>query len=173
MTTAPNHAAALDEQRRYFNTRRNIRLQPLDTAYIRRHFAELTDIATLRDGESVCEWGAGLGRFSRLSLACGARLCAIELSPSLAEECRTALAEEPLARVETGDVASVLERLDERFDLMLGFFVLHHLPELEAYFAAAYAGLKPGGRMAFAEPNPWNPLFPVQIALTPGMSWRA
>jgi 2-polyprenyl-3-methyl-5-hydroxy-6-metoxy-1,4-benzoquinol methylase len=173
MTTASNHDAALAKQRSYFDTRRNIRLQPRDTAYIRRHFAEVAKVATLRDGESVCEWGAGLGRFSRLSLACGARLCAIELSPSLANECRAALADEPLARVETGDVASVLERLDERFDLMLGFFVLHHLPELEAYFVAAHAALKPGGRIAFAEPNPWNPLFPVQITLTPGMSWRA
>jgi SAM-dependent methyltransferase len=173
MTTASNHDAALAEQRSYFDTRRNIRLQPRDTAYIRRHFAEVTKVASLRDGESVCEWGAGLGRFSRLSLARGARLCAIELSPSLADECRAVLADEPLARVETGDVVSVLERLDERFDLMLGFFVLHHLPDLEAYFAAAYAALKPGGRMAFAEPNPWNPLFPVQITLTPGMRWRA
>jgi SAM-dependent methyltransferase len=173
MDTASKHDAALAEQRRYFDPRRNIRLQPRDTAYIRRHFAEVTEAANLSDGESMCEWGAGLGRFSRLSLARGARLCAIELSPSLAEACRAALADEPLARVETGDIVSVLERLDERFDLMLGFFVRHHLPEIEAYFAAAYRGLKPGGRMAFAEPNPWNPLFPVQITLTPGMSWRA
>ena len=173
MSIGSDRAALLTEQRSYFDTRRNIRLQPRDTAYIRRHFAEVMEVAKLRDGESVCEWGAGLGRFSRLSLACGARLCAIELAPNLAEACRAALADEPLARVETGDVVTVLERLDERFDLMIGFFVLHHLPELEAYFAAAYAALKPGGRMAFAEPNPWNPLFPVQITLTPGMRWSA
>jgi SAM-dependent methyltransferase len=173
MNVASNSDAALDEQRRYFDPRRNIRLQPRDTAYIRRHFAEVTQIAMLRGGESVCEWGAGLGRFSSLSILHGAHLCAIELAPGLAEECRAALADEPFARVETGDVVTVLERLDQRFDLMLGFFVLHHLPELDAYFAAAHAALKPGGRMAFAEPNPWNPLFPVQIAFTPGMSWRA
>jgi SAM-dependent methyltransferase len=173
MTSASAHDAALAEQKRYFDTRRNIRLKVQDTAYIRRHFAEVMDLAALREGEAVCEWGAGLGRFSRLSLARGARLCAIELSPSLADECRAELADAPLARVETGDVASVLERLDERFDLMAGFFVLHHLPELDAYFEAAYAALKPGGRMAFAEPNPWNPLFPIQITFTPGMSWRA
>lgn len=173
MTTAPDHTAALAAQSGYFDTRRNIRLQPRDTAYVRRHFAEVTDLAGLREGESVCEWGAGMGRFSRLSLDRGARLCAIELSPSLADACREALADAPLARVETGDVLSVLQRTDERFDLMLGFFVLHHLPELEAYFAAAYNALRPGGRMAFAEPNPWNPLFPIQITLVPSMRWSA
>ena len=46
MTTAPDHTAALDEQRSYFDTRRNIRLQPLDTSYIRRHFVEVTKVAS-------------------------------------------------------------------------------------------------------------------------------
>ena len=56
---------------------------------------------------------------------------------------------------------------------MVGFFVLHHLPELESYFIAAHRALRPGGRMVFVEPNPYHPLFPVQIALTPGMRWQA
>lgn len=33
--------------------------------------------------------------------------------------------------------------------------------------------LGPGGRVAFSEPNPFNPLYYVQIALTPGMTWAA
>jgi SAM-dependent methyltransferase len=32
--------------------------------------------------------------------------------------------------------------------------------------------LKPGGRVVFLEPNPYNPLYYVQIAMTPGMTWR-
>ena len=27
--------------------------------------------------------------------------------------------------------------------------------------------------MVFVEPNPWCPLFPIQITLTPGMRWAA
>lgn len=168
-----NHA--LEAQTAYFATRRPIRLQPADTPYIHRHFSEVSSACGLSDGELLCEWGSGLGRFSELALGRGRgrRLTGIELSPQLATECRERLSGREDVRIETGDVAGVLGRLSERFDLMLGFFVLHHLPELPAYFRAAAAALRPGGRMAFAEPNPFHPLFPVQILLTPGMRWRA
>lgn len=172
LTSAAGHRATLETQTAYFAHRRPIRLQPLDTPYVQRHFSEVAAACRLSAGESVCEWGAGLGRFSRLVLARDARLTAIELSPTLAAECREGLADLPAARVETGDVLAVLARLRETFDLVLGFFVLHHLPELAAYFSAAAAVLRPGGRMAFAEPNPYNPLYPVQIGLTPGMGFR-
>lgn len=33
--------------------------------------------------------------------------------------------------------------------------------------------LRPGGRAAFLEPNPLNPLYYAQIAMTPGMRWKA
>lgn len=164
---------ALEAQTAYFATRRPIRMQPADTPYIRRHFTEVSEACRLSDGEVLCEWGSGLGRFSELALGRGRRLTGIELSPSLAAECRARLAGRDDVRIETGDVASVLGRGSDRFDLMLGFFVLHHLPELPAYFQAAAAALRPGGRMAFAEPNPFHPLFPVQILLTPGMRWSA
>lgn len=170
---ASSHRSNLEAQTAYFARRRPIRLQPLDTPYVQRHFAEVAAACRLTTGESVCEWGAGLGRFSRLVLATNARLTAIELSPTLSAECREGLAGFPAARVETGDVLAVLARSRQTFDLMLGFFVLHHLPELAAYFSAAAAALRPGGRMAFAEPNPYNPLYPVQIGLTPGMRFRA
>lgn len=164
---------ALEAQTAYFATRRPVRMQPADTPYIRRHLAEVSEACRLGGGEVLCEWGSGLGRFSELALGHGRRLTGIELSPSLAAECRERLAGRNDVRIETGDIASVLGQGTDRFDLMLGFFVLHHLPELPAYFRAAAAALRPGGRMAFAEPNPFHPLFPVQILLTPGMRWSA
>ena len=163
---------ALEAQTAYFATRRPIRMRPLDTPYIQRHFSEVTKACGLGEDEAVCEWGSGLGRFSRLLLGHGRRLTGIELSPTLAAECRELLAKDLSVRIEAGDVASVLNRLGDTFDLMLGFFVLHHLPDLSTYFRAAFAALSPGGRMAFSEPNPYHPLYPVQIALTPGMRFR-
>ena len=59
------------------------------------------------------------------------------------------------------------------FEAMVGYFMLHHLPELERYFRSAQRTLRPGGRMVFVEPNPFHPLYPVQIACTPGMRWQA
>jgi len=144
----------------------------MDTPYIHRHFAEVITQAKLESGATVCEWGSGLGRFSRLLLARGLLVHGIELSPQFADESRRALADQGLS-VECGDIAEVLAGAHQSYDAMLGFFVLHHLPELQRYFDAAYSSLRPGGRMVFAEPNPFNPLFPLQIGLTPGMRWGA
>lgn len=167
------HAAALEQQLAYFAERRPVRLLALDTPYIHRHFAEVIQAAALAPGASVCEWGSGLGRFSRLLLDAGMQVTAIELSPRLSEEARQALGDQTRLVTRCGDIAAVLEAEPGPYDAMLGFFVLHHLPELEQYFRAAFHALRPGGRMVFVEPNPFHPLFPVQIALTPGMSWAA
>ena len=168
-----SHASALALQVDYFASRRPIRMQPRDTAYVHRHFDELMSDAQLHPGARVCEWGAGLGRFSRLLLQSGLRVDAIELSPEQTAETAAALAGEAAFRIRQGDVAEVLEQTGERYDAVLGFFMLHHLPMLPRYFRAARRVLKPGGRLVFVEPNPWHPLFPVQITCTPGMRWAA
>lgn len=167
------HEAAIREQVEYFAQRRPVRMEPAETPYVKRHFDELAAACRLGAGEEVCEWGAGLGRFSRQIVDRGAQLTAIELSPTQAAECRDLLRDKAGARVEEGDILEVLERENRAYDLIIGFFMLHHLPELPAYFRAAARCLGPAGRAAFVEPNPYNPLYPVQIALTPGMRWRA
>jgi cyclopropane fatty-acyl-phospholipid synthase-like methyltransferase len=175
-TTLPprDHAQAHELQVAYFATRRPIRMLAMDTPYIRRHHAEVMRASGLQPGERVCEWGSGLGRFSRLLLEDGLKVDAIELSPHQSAEAREALAghADDLS-VHCGDVADVLETMAEPFDAMVGYFMLHHLPELERYFRLARPALRAGGRMVFVEPNPYHPLYPVQIACTPGMRWAA
>jgi SAM-dependent methyltransferase len=171
--TPKPHSAEQDFQRAYFATRRPVRMLAMDTPYVRRHHAELSRAAGLVAGESVCEWGSGLGRFSRLLLADGLRVDAIELSPTQAAEARVALAGQGELAVHCGDIADVLDAGGQQYDAIVGYFMLHHLPELERYFRSAHAALRPGGRMVFVEPNPFHPLFAVQVTLTPGMRWKA
>ena len=167
------HAGELELQRRYFASRRPVRMLALDTPYVRRHHAEVMAAAALQPGARVCEWGSGLGRFSRLLLQDGLQVDAIELSPQQSAEARDALAGDPALTVHCGDVADVLDRMQGGFDAMVGYFMLHHLPELDRYFRSAHRMLRAGGRMVFVEPNPFHPLYPVQIACTPGMRWQA
>ena len=162
----------IQSQVRYFAARRPVRMEAVETPYVHRHFSEAAARAGLRDGETVCEWGAGMGRFSALFARRNCRLTAIELSPELAGICRETLAAVPHARLLEGDIREVAERLEPTFDLIAGFFMLHHLPALEPYFQVARRLLKPGGRFVFVEPNPRNPLYAVQITLTPRMRWR-
>lgn len=169
----PPHAGELELQRRYFASRRPVRMLALDTPYVRRHHAEVMAAAALQPGAKVCEWGSGLGRFSRLLLRDGLQVDAIELSPQQSAEARDALAGHAALTVHCGDIAEVLDRMQGGFDAMVGYFMLHHLPELDRYFRSAHRMLRPGGRMVFVEPNPFHPLYPVQIACTPGMRWQA
>ena len=143
-----------------------------DSAYARRHFGEAALAIGLQTGESVCEWGAGMGRFSVLFAQHQCPLTAIELSPELAAVCSDNTRNLPKVRIEIGDIIEVTERLERSYSVVAGFFVLHHLHAIEPYFQAARRLLLPGGRMVFVEPNPLNPLYAVQFSCTPGMRWR-
>ncbi len=166
------HWRDISEQVAYYAERAPATMRAVDTPYIERHLSEVLRAAALPSGAQVCEWGAGMGRFSRRLTDEGFEVTAIELSPVLAADCREVLAGSS-ARVEVGDIVECLQSSDSTYDGIVGFFVLHHLPALSTYFSAARSALNSGGRMVFVEPNPFNPLYPVQIAITPGMTWRA
>lgn len=160
------------EQVGYYARHQPVRIKAEDSPYVLRHFDEVIRQAGLTQGEHVCEWGAGQGRFSRQFLQRGCRLTAIELSGRLASECARTISPWPEARLLIGDILEASADLEAEFDLIAGFFVLHHLPDLDSYFLAARKMLRRGGRMVFVEPNPFNPLYPVQILLTPDMEWE-
>jgi SAM-dependent methyltransferase len=158
-------------QRAYFvrSEEGNVRLQPVDTPYVRRHLERTLDAADVRPGQRVLEVGAGLGRFSTLIADRGARLVASDLSSFLLERLR---ARRPEIETLACDVADVGERAPGAFDRVVGFFMLHHLEDLDRVFASLRRALAPGGRIAFAEPNAWCALYYVQIALSRQMTWR-
>jgi hypothetical protein len=127
----------------------------------------------IRAGDPVLELGAGTGRYTAMLLARGLRVTVLEPDPALAEKLRgrlgvqrdLTLASESIAECRWSEV---------RVRLVCGFHVLHHLDRetlvlLEqglARLAAAGAGF---AGWFFLEPNPRNPLYPLQILLTPGM----
>jgi SAM-dependent methyltransferase len=71
-----------------------------------------------------------------------------------------------------GDVANPPPSLRGPFDAVLGFFVLHHVHDVERVMRGVMPLLRPGAAVAFLEPNPYNPLYYLQITLTPGMTWE-
>ena len=167
------HASARDShnrvQREYFDTVERPRLALGDTPYIRRHVDEVIRVGQLRPGVSLLEIGAGLGKCTLPLMARGFDVTANDLSPVLLARLRTA-APRPISTIAC-DIVDIAAHVDGRFDGVVGFFVLHHLLEFEATFRAIASVLRPGGRVAFCEPMAWNPLYYLQIALTPGMSF--
>ena len=117
-----------------------------------------------------------MGRFSLRLAERGYRVTAVDLSPDLVERLREHAEGIETGRGSEGDATQLPELVgppgDDRFDAVVGFFFLHHLTSVAAMARAAAAVLRPGGRVAFCEPNAFHPGFYLQIALTPGMTWK-
>ena len=94
----------------------------------------------------------------------------LDLTPALLDQLREAA---PGVTAVEGDLIEPPAELHGTFDVVTGFFVLHHLDDLDAAVAGGRALARPGGRVVFIEPNAWFPGFYVQVTLTPGMGWRA
>lgn len=159
-------------QRRYFEQSVKPTMVPVDSPYVRRHVEELLRFALLPPGARVLEVGCGMGRYTFLLAQRGVRVEGLDLSPVLLERLQAYNEGHFDIPLHCGDVLDPLPELYAKFDAVVGFFTLHHLHDLSLSFNAMSRLLKPGGRVAFLEPNPYNPLYYVQILITPGMTWE-
>lgn len=122
----------------------------------RRRVGLLTD--PLREGMRVLEIGCGTGFFTREIAKKRVHLTAIDISPDLIRIARRELRADSCAFVI--DSVNRMSFRDAVFDAVIGSSVLHHLDVTPA-LNEIHRVLKPGGRVAFTEPNMLNP----QIAL--------
>jgi 2-polyprenyl-3-methyl-5-hydroxy-6-metoxy-1,4-benzoquinol methylase len=119
-----------------------------------RRAALISAAAGLAPGVRAIEIGCGTGDFTEVFAATGAQIVAVDISPDLLEIAR--------ARGLPADRVTFLCRRFEDasipgpFDTAIGSSVLHHL-EVEPALGCLCSLLKPGGRLAFAEPNMVNP----------------
>ncbi|MBX3004117.1 MAG: methyltransferase domain-containing protein [Anaerolineales bacterium] len=107
--------------------------------------------ARLGRGQHALELGCGTGMFTQVFAQSGAKITANDISPELIE----------LARAKNPDVEFICARFEDiaestQYDAIIGSSVLHHL-EVDDSLAKSFRLLKPGGRLAFAEPNMLNP----------------
>lgn len=158
-------------QRRYFERALKPTMVPRDTPYLNRHVDELLASAEIGAGDRVLEIGCGMGRYTLLLAERGVRVEGLDLSSVLLE--RLASFDEQRHRIplHCADVLDPPAELLGGFDAVVGLFALHHLHDIPASLRSVARLLRPGGRVAFCEPNPLNPLYYVQIAVRPGMTW--
>jgi SAM-dependent methyltransferase len=158
-------------QREYFESVEKQTMVPRDTPYLRRHVEELVRFGEIGPSDRLLDVGCGMGRYTLLLARGGLQVEGLDLSPVLLERLRAAAGPELSIPVHALDVLAAPAALGRRFDAVIGFFTLHHLHDLDRSFSAMSALLRPGGRVVFLEPNPLNPLYYVQMAITPGMTW--
>lgn len=168
------HKAHNDTQQAHFDLRTlsNPRMIPTDSPYVQRHLERAITAAEITAADRVLDVGCGLGKFTLPLVDRGINVTGFDLSHDLINALDELKGERKLD-LHQGDILEPPEDLRGSFDVVTGFFVLHHLPDLVAAFRGVHTFLRPGGRVVFVEPNAYSPLFPVQITLTRGMSWRS
>jgi 2-polyprenyl-3-methyl-5-hydroxy-6-metoxy-1,4-benzoquinol methylase len=107
--------------------------------------------AQLGSGVRALELGCGTGLFTQLFAETGALITANDISPDLID----------LAKKQNPGVEFIVERFEDLseakpYDAIIGSSVLHHL-EVDEALQKSHHLLRPGGRLAFAEPNMLNP----------------
>lgn len=159
------------EQIEYF-TRRQLPRMTADrssTPYTRRQLLAVMDAAGIEPGDRVLDVGCGLGKYTIGLAAEGVDVHGLDLTPALVEKLHEVAPEIPAV---VGDLVLPPRELHGAFDVVTGFFVLHHVEDIPGAMRGVRTVLRPGGRMAFCEPNPLFPGYYAQITLTPGMTWK-
>lgn len=160
------------QQRGYFERTLKRTMVPRRSAYLMRQAREMVRCIELTRADRVLEVGCGMGRYTLPLAELGYRIEGLDLSAGLLDRLRGFNGGRFDIPLYAGDVISCSSDLERAFDAVIGFFVLHHLHDLDRCWQAMARLLKPGGRIAFIEPNPLNPAYYVQILVTPRMTWR-
>ncbi len=159
-------------QQEYFSQTTKPTMIPTDSLYLRRQVAEMLRVANLVTGERVLEVGCGMGRYTFLLAHTGIQIEGMDLTPALLDKLRATDGGRYNIPLHCADVLEYPPDLKNRFDAVIGFFTLHHLHNIPACYRAMEQMVKPGGRIVFLEPNPYNPLYYLQILFTARMTFR-
>ena len=153
-------------QQQYYEGPVHARLALSDSRYVRSHIERVVQKAQLTTSNDILEVGCGPGKFTLPMTRAGYNITANDLSPHLIEELHRE--NETITSI-CCDIHDFTACSEQKFDAVIGFFVLHHLIDLPDVFNTLSSMVKPGGRVAFCEPVGVNPLYYLQILLTPGM----
>ncbi len=146
-------------------------MTPVDTHYVRRHLDEFIQHAGISRDDKILEVGCGMGKFTLPLLKRGYNLTGLDISKVLLDQLVEHNKEDLPIDLIASDILDVPSQYAGQFDHVIGFFTLHHFLELDDYIEAMSKLVKPSGSIIFLEPNAFNPLYYIQILLSPTMSW--
>jgi SAM-dependent methyltransferase len=170
--TEPDIAEHNRLQIEYFEHAGEEAMRPTSTPYVERQVDALVRFAGLGAGDHILDVGCGMGRYTLPLAERGFSVEGVDISRTLLDRLEAFAANRHDIALHCADILELPASLDRTFDAAVGFFTLHHLHDLPASFAAIARLVRPGGRIAFLEPNPLNVLYYIQLAVAPGMSWQ-
>jgi len=118
-------------------------IKKLSDEFIKGELPDLT-------GKSVLDAGCGTGKNCELAIDRGASYVkGIDLSPKMVEQARKNC---PQAEFETGNLA--IDRIKEKYDVVLCGLVLGHIESLESALGNLMSSLKPNGHLILTDFHP-------------------
>lgn len=167
----------LERQRSFYESREHEHLRPRHgDHYSEKLVARLAQAVGMRSHHRVCEIGASFGRFTIPLLSHCQSLLAVDISERALNELEATREARGISksrcRVHVADARDLtLDAIGEPVDFVVGFFILHHLDDLEGTLRSVSGLVRAGGGLAFLEPNRRNPLFLAQVVACRDMRW--
>jgi Methylase involved in ubiquinone/menaquinone biosynthesis len=133
---------------------------------------QLFELNGIQGGEEVLDIGCGFGRLTIPLLRLGCRVTALDISENTLQALQRRVAALNLADHFT-PVVKPAEQIDfqQRFTLVTGRGILHHLEDPLEVSRRVYTALVPRGRVVFMDPNPIQPLWIPFTLFHPVLSW--
>jgi SAM-dependent methyltransferase len=176
VTAGPSAREEIERQRTFYRSGEHDHLRVrTDDRYAWKLASELARRAGIERRHRVLEIGAGFGRFTFPLLEHCGSVVAFDLSERVLADLAAERDRRGIPEERCGTLCGDVEKLDPAagpFDFVVGFFILHHLPDVPAAIRALVPSLAADGGMAFVEPNRRNPLFLAQVLFCPDMPWR-
>jgi len=147
-------------------------LKPVDSRYVTHLVTTLLDVGRIEKNTPVLEVGCGMGRFTFKLLKLGFPVVGLDMSRSMLERLKDYLEPGESFEPVCADVDHIGKEYPEKYRQIIGFFILHHVPDLETTFRSVFRSLRPGGKIAFLEPNPWNPLYYLRFLFWRDQTWE-
>lgn len=157
--------------RKDYYTREHSYMDMEDTNYTNNLVETLLSI-DLNKNHKILEIGCGRGRFSFQLLKRGYKLYCIDISEMMINQFKDQLTDNEGVELITADFNDFCDMHPNEFDAVIGFYILHHFDNLKDSLANIRYVLKNNSTVAFIEPNPYNPMYYVQILMFKDMNWE-
>lgn len=152
--------------------REHLYLKPVDTNYVTHLVTTLTETAGISKKIPLLEVGCGMGRFTFKLLKSGYRVSGLDMSEDMLKRLESYLEPGQNFKPVCADVDDIGKLFPEKYSQVIGFFILHHVADLTVTFKSLYGALERGGKIAFLEPNPWNPLYYLRFLFWHDQTWE-